>query len=226
MTDKKEYMKKCRKCGEEKSIDEFYKHKKMYDGYLNFCKRCVLRRVKIHGEKNRERIKRYCRKWQKENKDKRKEYREDNPDKIKLWRDRDYSKHKQKYIARANKYYKDNPEKVKEYARVYNNMRRKTDINYKILCNLRRRLHNTITKGFKSARTLELLGCSIDYLKEHLEIMFKKGMCWNNYGMFGWHIDHIIPCNSFDLTKSEEQNKCFNYTNLQPLWAKENWSKR
>jgi hypothetical protein len=51
-------------------------------------------------------------------------------------------------------------------------------------------------------------------------------MNWDNYGFYGWHIDHIRPCASFDLSKPSEQRKCFNYTNLQPLWATENWGKR
>jgi desulfoferrodoxin (superoxide reductase-like protein) len=55
-----------------------------------------------------------------------------------------------------------------------------------------------------------------------LEKQFKLGMNWDNYGRSGWHIDHIKPCASFDLTKKEEQLKCFHYTNLQPLWAREN----
>jgi hypothetical protein len=70
-----------------------------------------------------------------------------------------------------------------------------------------------------------LLGCSINFLKKYLEDRFKEGMLWRNYGIYGWHIDHIIPCYNFDLSKLEEQNKCFHYSNLQPLWAKENWSK-
>ena len=215
-------MKICRKCKNEKPLDKFYKHEAMADGHLNICKVCVSKRVKIYSGKNRKRIKKYCSKWQTENKDKIKEYRKNNPDKIKLWGDRDYSKHKQKYITRANKYYENNKEKTKENVRIYNNMRRKTDINFKILCNLRRRLHSAITRGYKSAKTLELLGCSIKYLKQYLEKQFKKGMNWRNYKIDGWHVDHIIPCNSFDLTNPEEQRRCFNYTNLQPLWAKEN----
>ncbi len=58
--------------------------------------------------------------------------------------------------------------------------------------------------------------------REHLEKQFKEGMTWENHGLYGWHIDHIIPCASFDLTDLEQQKKCFHYTNLQPLWAKEN----
>ena len=212
----------CRKCGKEKAINDFYKHKSMVSGYLNICKECVLKRAKIYNENNKVKINKYHQKWAIENKEKIKEYRKNNSDKIKIWKHKDYLKHKDSYIKKSNEYYTNNKEKVIERGRIYNNMKRETDIKYKILCNLRRRLNHAITKGFKSARTLELLGCSVSYLKEYLENKFKKGMCWENYGIFGWHIDHIIPCNSFNLTIPEEQIKCFNYTNLQPLWAKEN----
>jgi hypothetical protein len=50
-------------------------------------------------------------------------------------------------------------------------------------------------------------------------------MTWQNYGYYGWHIDHIKPCASFDLRKPSEQRKCFHYSNLQPLWAKDNLQK-
>lgn len=60
-------------------------------------------------------------------------------------------------------------------------------------------------------------------LKKHLEIKFTKGMSWENYGK--WHVDHIKPCAKFDLTKESEQRKCFHYTNLQPLWAIDNFKK-
>jgi hypothetical protein len=66
---------------------------------------------------------------------------------------------------------------------------------------------------------------SKDFLKKHLEQQFKEGMTWENYGTMGWHIDHINPCSSFDLTLQEERKKCFHYTNLQPLWWWENTSK-
>jgi len=71
----------------------------------------------------------------------------------------------------------------------------------------------------------ELLGCTPDKLKIHLESMFTEGMSWNNYGVHGWHIDHIIPCSFFDLDIYSERKFCFHYTNLQPLWWHENLSK-
>ena len=72
---------------------------------------------------------------------------------------------------------------------------------------------------------MKLIGCSVDFLKQHLELQFKGRMGWNNYGFYGWHVDHIKPCASFDLTDTEQQKECFNYTNLQPLWWHENASK-
>ena len=77
----------------------------------------------------------------------------------------------------------------------------------------------------KSDSTMNLLGCTIQEAREYLEKQFKEGMTWENHGHETWHIDHIIPCASFDLTDPEQQKKCFHYTNLQPLWAKENMSK-
>jgi hypothetical protein len=74
----------------------------------------------------------------------------------------------------------------------------------------------------KISKSPELLGCTVQEAREHLEKQFKEGMTWENHGLYGWHIDHIIPCASFDLTDPDQQKKCFHYTNLQPLWAKEN----
>jgi len=58
-----------------------------------------------------------------------------------------------------------------------------------------------------------------------LETKFLEGMDWDNYGIYGWHIDHIKPCSLFNLENIEEQKKCFHYTNLQPLWAIDNLKK-
>jgi len=93
----------------------------------------------------------------------------------------------------------------------------------RIVENLRRRTRAVLAGINKSKATLALIGCDPIYLKEHLEGQFTSGMSWDNYGE--WHIDHIVPCNDFDLTKPEEQSKCFHYTNLQPLWAIDNLKK-
>ena len=59
----------------------------------------------------------------------------------------------------------------------------------------------------------------------HLERQFTQGMTKENHGKYGWHVDHIKPCSSFDLSDIEQQKLCFHYTNLQPLWAKDNIKK-
>lgn len=96
----------------------------------------------------------------------------------------------------------------------------------KIAACLRSRLGSAIANNIKTGKTLELLGCSIVQLKDHLESKFQEGMSWDNYGRKGWHIDHIRPCASFDLGDPGQQKKCFHYTNLQPLWARDNIAKR
>lgn len=107
----------------------------------------------------------------------------------------------------------------------YTTRRLRTDINFRVLHSLRLRLWNALKSNIKSISTLKLLGCSVIQLKEHIESMFQTGMSWDNYGKYGWHIDHKIPCSKFDLSKISEQRKCFNFTNLQPLWAKDNLEK-
>ncbi|MFH0806001.1 MAG: hypothetical protein V1901_03950 [Patescibacteria group bacterium] len=136
--------------------------------------------------------------------------------------------HKKEIKQYSKKYYKLNKEKLSIYSnkfhKKYNKNRRHIDINFKILGNLRCRIYKAL-KGFdKSDYTQKLIGCSIEYLKQYLEKQFRAGMTWKNYGK--WHIDHIKPCARFDLSKPSQQRKCFHYTNLQPLWAEDNFRKR
>ena len=102
--------------------------------------------------------------------------------------------------------------------------RRIADPIFKIRDNLRRRINFLVHRGHKSARTVDLLGCTVDQFLGHLEINFQDGMGWENYG-FGWHIDHKRPCASFDLSDPAQQRECFHWKNLQPLFAKDNLSK-
>lgn len=189
-------MKKCSTCREDKELSEFHKNKSRGDGLSQRCKHCAREAVRKHYIKNREKVLEYKKNYFKENIDKirerKKRYRKNNPDKI--------SKQKREYMA-------SNTETVKKI---------------KLATRMRARIHQALKGNSKSASSTELLGCDIDFFKKHLESMFKDGMTWDNHGCDGWHIDHIIPCASFDLSDPEEQKKCFHYTNLQPLWAHEN----
>ena len=137
-----------------------------------------------------------------------------------------FQKNRKEYFREYQiKLRKENPKKARELVRkgakrFYQKTKRHTK--YIILRALRRRLSDTIRKvgANKKASTMEMLGCSAEDFKNYFENKFREGMIWENYGT--WHIDHINPCDSFNLTKDEEQKRCFHYTNLQPLWAKEN----
>jgi len=94
-----------------------------------------------------------------------------------------------------------------------------------ILNSLRVRMHQTLKGELKANHSMELIGCTKEELKQHLEDQFTEGMGWYNYGKYGWHIDHIKPCARFNLADPEEQRKCFHFTNLQPLWAEDNMKK-
>ena len=157
--------------------------------------------------------KEYFREYYKKNKKKRDET-------SKRWRENN----RERYNKNVNKsYYKNRKEIIKKNVE-YIRKKLKTDMIWVLRTRLRARMQNALKGKTKSKTTMELLGVPhIDFLKTWLECKFKEGMTWENRHL--WHIDHIKPCSSFDLTKPEEQAKCFHYTNLQPLWASENLSK-
>ena len=99
------------------------------------------------------------------------------------------------------------------------------NIQAKIKHNLRTRINLVLKGKIKSGSSIDMLGCDVKFFMQHIENKFLPGMTWENHSRQGWHIDHIIPCSSFDLSDPKEQKKCFHYTNLQPLWAKDNLRK-
>lgn len=125
---------------------------------------------------------------------------------------------------RAAKWNRDNKEKRNARLRGWCSSRLLTNLRYKMRKNLTTRIWWAMrAKECKSENVLKLLGCTVDELKDQLQKQFLLGMSWENYGE--WHIDHIRPCASFDLIDPAQQRACFNFKNLQPLWAKDNLSK-
>jgi hypothetical protein len=123
------------------------------------------------------------------------------------------------------KYIKENLDWWRKYEREYRYNRRQEDMFFKIKGNLSGRLSDLIKKRNLSVTTIELIGCNRENFLFHIENQFVKGMNWENYGLKGWHIDHIIPLSSFDLTIEDEVKKACHYTNLQPLWWEDNLKK-
>lgn len=133
-------------------------------------------------------------------------------------------KHHAEVLARSAKWQRDNRDRRNKVLREWTADRQATDERWKFRKNLTTRIWWALrAKTCRSANVLKLLGCTVEELKAHLQHQFLPGMSWDNYGQ--WHIDHIRPCASFDLTDPEQQRQCFNFKNLQPLWAKDNLSK-
>lgn len=154
-----------------------------------------------------------------------KEYSVNNKEAIKVKNKIWYEKNKDQVAIKKKQYKVDNKDSVYTYENNYSKNRKLKDVDYKIKCNLRSRLSHAIKGNFKTGSAVSDLGCTIEELKKYLESQFQDSMSWDNYGRKGWHIDHIEPLCSFDLTNEEELNKACHYTNLQPLWAIDNLKK-
>ena len=185
----------------------------------------ILEKARLWHSKNKHRVSERRRKAYRENLEKRRQLRKDYYAKNKEI----FSKrNKENRVKCGRKEYEKNwyhKNKVRILERIAN--KEKTDPNFKIKKTIRLRILKVLKRNRikKCHKSVDLLGCTVEEAKVHLEKQFKEGMTWENHGNNGWHIDHIIPCASFDLTDPEQQKKCFHYTNLQPLWAHENLSK-
>jgi excisionase family DNA binding protein len=96
----------------------------------------------------------------------------------------------------------------------------KSTVTYRMVYAMRHRISMIFRGKVKPQTTMDFVGCSREQLIEHISNQFTDGMSWDNYGE--WNIDHIIPCARFDLSRPDHQKMCFHYTNLQPLWKRDN----
>lgn len=195
----------CSKCKIEKEICEFNKknvNKKGVQFYKSRCKKC---------QNEDEKIK-----------------RDNNPEKYKIW----YDKNREERNKWRAEYYENNKEKIRERNKKYDkNKSLKFMVKYhndpikKLRHILSCRMRDLLKlKSFKKKQLFnETLGCSPEFLKEYIEKKFVGDMSWENHGLYGWHIDHIIPLSSANT--EEEVYKLCHYTNLQPLWAEDNLKK-
>lgn len=138
--------------------------------------------------------------------------------------------------AQQRDWYRANKEKKRAYDLKYRaenrglinskvTARKRSDPQFRLQVQLRSRILRATKAGSKSGSAVRDLGCSIDFFRSYIESMFKPGMTWDNWTLDGWHLDHVQPLSSFDLTDREQFLKAVHYTNLQPLWAHENLSK-
>lgn len=201
-------MKKCSKC--KCDLLETRKH--------SYCKDCAREYHLNHRKDRSDYYKQYdIKRYQNET------YRKNKIEKVKEWR----NKNKEQADDTTKKWNEENKERVKKNKLTWKQKEYQENPKYKLACVLRARFHQALAKALvnKQNSIMELIGCSIDHLKEHIEKQFVEGMNWENWSFYGWHIDHIRPIASFDLSDPAQVKECFHYSNLQPLWAKDNLSK-
>jgi len=189
----------CSKCKEIKNVCEFYKNSYGKDKLRSNCKICQNKNSTT---------------WRLNNDKKYKDIQKNFLDK----------NHGISYEY-TKKWKNKNKDKVRDYHSNYFKKKYNEDILFKLKTNYRNRLKDIFRDyGYvKNNRSVDYLGCDIKFLKEYLESKFTDGMTWDNKSFYGWHIDHIIPLSS---AKTEEEiYKLCHYSNLQPLWSKDNMTK-
>jgi len=220
--------KKCSKCKENQPINNFAQDKSKKDGLHGYCKICKNQQDKIWIKdnpekskfsreksyaKHRDKILVKTKNYNQNNREKRKEYNKLNREKDKYYL-KEYNKLNKDHIKKLRKEYNTNNKNI---INKYQNKKYKEDLNYKLGLLIRCRIFNAIKTNSKSKRTVEILGCNVEYFKNHLESQFLPEMSWENHGTI-WEIDHIKPCALFDFTIEENILECFHYTNHQPLF--------
>lgn len=195
-----------------------------------------LAKTRAYYAKNRERLLKY-----------RREYVKKFPKRVADSHKKIYARDKEKILAQKREYYLVNKERIRAYKntrkdaakivrkkrdritlplkRARERERTKSDPCFRMKKLLRLRLYGALKGQAKNGSAVRNLGCSLEDFKRHIESLWKEGMTWDNWTHKGWHIDHIVPLSSFDLTKEEQILKAVHYTNLQPLWWHENMSK-
>ena len=194
----------CSKCGGDKLVVDFQKDKRRKGGRGNNCKTCINENYKIYRANNISKEKERSKKYRDLNKENRKDYSIANKERTKIYKE-------------------NNKEKINIRRKTYTKERRLNDFLFKLKENIRQSIKQSfkIKKFRKKNKTIEIIGCSFEELKLHLESKFESWMSWGNHGLyngeknFGWDIDHIIPLDSA-LTE-EDVIRLNNYTNLQPL---------
>lgn len=220
----KEKLKKQHKEYQENNKEKIAKQKKEYclnhkeekakydKEYANKNKEIVTENKRRHYENNKELYKQRA-----------KENREANKEYYVTYCKRYREEHKEEIAEKQSLYVKNNRAKIN--ARL--NERRRTDPNFNIMCKLRARITKVLKRnnGKKAYSSIELIGMPIDEYKDYLKSTMYDNMTWDDFLNGDVHLDHIIPCVVFDLTNSEEQKKCFHWSNTQLLWAKDNLEK-
>jgi hypothetical protein len=133
--------------------------------------------------------------------------------------------HPEKVKGTKKKWRDNNREFVRQSKSTRHKLKKQIDPFYRAICNLRKRTSNYLKQiGVKKDSPMfKMIGCTPEEFRKYLENRFLEGMNWDNYGLYVWHIDHIIPISSAKTL--EDIKRLCHYTNFQPLWAEDNLKK-
>lgn len=229
----------CGKCKKSKDIEMFYKDRRRSDGLQFRCKDCEKKykyenREKIkkwqreHARKNRQKNRERNRKYHAENRERineqAREYHRNNSEKLKQKSKEYYEKNKEKIAAYQKLYKVKEKDRLNRYGRSYRKRRMKEDPKFALIMRISKRMNKALERaGYsKSRRSIDALGCSAEEFRSHIERQFLKGMNWKNRDE--WHLDHIVPVSS--AKDEDEVYALSHFTNIRPMWAKDNISKR
>ena len=179
------------------------------------CSKCLIDKGLCEFNKNSYGLSAYCKECKKEYD---KEYRKKNKERIDQRVSNWNKQNKEGVSQRKLNWSRTNKDRINKRIKA----RKEIDPVYKLKLLFRSKL-NKILKC-KKEKTFDIIGCTPNELKQHLESQFKEGMTWENHGMYGWHIDHIKPL--YFGEDDTELKLLSHYTNLQPLWWNENLDKR
>ena len=193
-------IKHCPTCDSWKDLSEYNKQSSSWDKLARMCRKCYCE-YKTNKRKNDEK------------------YKQSDI----LYKQKYEQSGRRKEVSKIR--YEEKKDEILKKCIAYNKKKYNTDPYFKVVCCMRSRISKLLKQknADKYNKFYTYLGCSKQDFILYFQAKFKEGMTWKNRHL--WHIDHVLPCSSFDLTKPEEQAKCFHYTNLQPLWASENLSK-
>ena len=233
------YTSQCRKCRSDYSTQKFKER------YKNDPKVREKRKKQVYSyrSKNKDKVREWSSKWSKNNRDKINKHSREY-----------YTKNKEYFKKKSHKTYRKRWDNDEEYRNKINKQTRKrhkrlyhTDevyrrkcIDYQVKRHKKRYESDELYKfktvirkivggafhrmGYtKKSKSKDILGAEWVVVREHLESKFQEGMTWENRGLYGWHIDHIIPLS--EAKNEEDVVRLSHYTNLQPLWAKDNMNK-
>ena len=153
----------------------------------------------------------------------RKQYCKENCELIQNQKKKYYNKNRDFLLNQNKNYYNENRDKIIAHQKEYHKIRRQIDLRYKLVCNLRTRtsLAFRAQNVNKSNKTMELICCTKQFLKNWIQFQLYGDMTVENYGKI-WQLDHTIPISSFNLSNENEKRKCFFWCNLRPMYVRDN----